>query len=143
MGALSKFLRNVAGGGLSFWCEGCREAHTVWIQGHEPNDGRPRWSWNGDVERPVFGPSVLVTGHWYTAKGAADEQAWQDAGCPEPRPKFETADTRCHTFVGCNGAQPGEITFLSDCTHALAGQVRPLAEMPAMRSRDADDASTS
>jgi hypothetical protein len=133
MGALSKYLRDVAGGGLTFWCEGCKEAHTVWV-GSGPG---PRWTWNGDAERPVFGPSVLVTGHWYTPKGEADEQAWQDAGCPEPRPKFETADTRCHTFVGCNGAQPGEIIFLGDCTHALAGQVRPLAEMPQHRSREA------
>jgi hypothetical protein len=133
MGALSKYLRNVGGGGLSFWCQGCREAHTVWV-GEGPG---PRWSWNGDVERPVFGPSVLVTGHWYTAKGAADEQAWQAAGCPQPRPKFETADTRCHTFVGCNGAQPGEIIFLGDCTHELAGQARPMAEMPAHRSSEA------
>lgn len=133
MGALSKYLRNVAGGGLTFWCQGCKEAHTVWV-GDGPG---PRWSWNGDAERPVFGPSVLVTGHWYTPKGEADEQAWQDAGCPPPRPKFETADTRCHTFVGCNGAQPGEIIFLGDCTHELAGQVLPLAEMPAMRSAEA------
>ncbi|MCL4695464.1 MAG: hypothetical protein KJ023_00155 [Burkholderiaceae bacterium] len=36
----------------------------------------------------------------------------------------------CHSFVGCNGAQPGQIVFLSDCTHALAGQVRELAPFP-------------
>ena len=34
----------------------------------------------------------------------------------------------CHSFVGCNGAQPGEIIFLPDSTHHLAGQVRPLPE---------------
>jgi hypothetical protein len=27
---------------------------------------------------------------------------------------------------------------LGDCTHALAGQVRPLAEMPALRTHDTD-----
>lgn len=133
MGQLSKYLRNVAGGGLTFWCQGCREAHTVWT-GEGPG---PRWTWNGDVEKPVFGPSVLVTGHWYTPKGEADEQAWQEAGCPAPRPAFETADTRCHTFVGCNGAQPGEIVFLSDCTHVLRGQTLPLAELPPYMSREA------
>jgi hypothetical protein len=36
----------------------------------------------------------------------------------------------CHSFIGINGAKPGEIIFLSDCTHALAGQVRPLPELP-------------
>ena len=132
MGALSKYLRNVAGGGLTFWCEGCKSAHTVWT-GEGPG---PRWGWNGDVEKPVFTPSVLVTGRDFTDKGEADFEAWHAAGCPKPAPQFEAADVRCHTFVGCNGARPGEIIFLGDCTHALAGQVRPLAEMPAMRASE-------
>lgn len=62
--------------------------------------GPGAWSWNGDREQPVLSPSVLVQGGPHL----------------------------CHSFVGCNGAQPGEIVFLSDCTHALAGQVRPLPE---------------
>lgn len=56
-----------------------------------------------------------------------------------PAPTFEAADTRCHTFVGCNGAQPGQIIYLGDCSHALAGQVRPLAEMPQPRHIDSED----
>ena len=28
---------------------------------------------------------------------------------------------RCHTWVGCNGARPGEVFFLSDCSHELKG----------------------
>lgn len=119
MAQLSKYLRSVAGGGLTFWCQGCREAHTVWVgQGHGP-----RWTWNNDADKPVFGPSVLVRG----VQPLTDEQhqAWMDgAPLPEPKPLV------CHTFVGCNGAQPGEIVFLSDCTHELAGKVMPLAELP-------------
>lgn len=133
MGALSKYLRNVAGGGLAFWCQGCKEAHVVWV-----GEGQgPRWGWNGDAERPVFTPSVRVTGRSFTAKGKADFHAWHMSGCPKPAPQFDAADTRCHTFVGCNGAQPGEIIFLSDCTHELAGQTLPLAEMPAHRGSEA------
>lgn len=132
MGALSKALRNVAGGGLTFWCQGCKEAHTIWV-GDGPG---PRWSWNGDVEAPVFGPSVLVTGRKFTEKGQADFDAWHQAGCPKPAPEFEAADMRCHTFVGCNGARPGEIIFLADCTHELAGKVLPLAEMPLYRTSE-------
>lgn len=127
MGQLSKYLRNVAGGGIAFWCEGCREAHVVWT-GAGPG---PRWSWNGDVNKPVFGPSVLVRGHHivrdaqgrWTGHWVLDEN-----GLALPRV--------CHTFVGCNGAQPGEIIYLGDCTHALAGQVRVLAEMPTFRSTE-------
>jgi hypothetical protein len=25
----------------------------------------------------------------------------------------------CHSFMSCNGAAPGQIVFLGDCTHAL------------------------
>jgi hypothetical protein len=126
MGALSSKLRNVAGGGLTFWCAGCREAHTVWV-GEGPG---PRWTWNGDVERPVFGPSVLVRG----VKRLTDERhaAWmRGEPLPEPVPQI------CHTFVGCNGAQPGEIVYLSDCTHELAGKVIPLPDMPSYRGSEA------
>ena len=46
MGALSIYLRNVAGGGLTFWCPGCKEVHTVW---HGEGPG-PRWGWNGSAD---------------------------------------------------------------------------------------------
>lgn len=126
MAQISKYLRDVAGGGLSFWCQGCRKAHTVWV-GEGPG---PRWTWNGDVEKPVFGPSVLVQG----VKRLTDEQ---HAAFMRGEPLPEPTPLRCHTFVGCNGAQPGEIIFLSDCTHELAGTVQPLAELPPYMSRDA------
>ena len=119
MAQLSNHLRSVAGGGLTYWCQGCQEAHTVWT-GDGPG---PRWTWNGDVDKPVFGPSVLVQG----VKRLTDEQhAAYMRGEPLPEP----VPLRCHTFVGCNGAKPGEVIFLSDCTHNLAGQVLPLPELP-------------
>jgi hypothetical protein len=128
MGALSKYLRDVAGGGLTFWCQGCKEAHTVWVGA----GSGPRWSWNGDVEKPVFGPSVLVTYHRGEPPVTPENLAEYKAN-PWPQKKVEH---RCHTFVGCNGAKPGEIIFLSDCTHELAGKVMPLAEMPVMVQSD-------
>lgn len=125
MAQISKYLRNVAGGGLTFWCQGCREAHTVWT-GQGPG---PRWTWNGDVERPVFGPSVLVRG----LQALRDERGrW--TGEYRRGADGHPLQQVCHTFVGCNGAQPGEIIFLGDCTHELAGKVLPLAELPAYLS---------
>ncbi len=59
----------------------------------------PSWEFNGDYDRPTFQPSVLVT--------------W---GPPENRAKHV-----CHSFV-----TEGQIQFLGDCTHALAGQTVPL-----------------
>lgn len=107
MSAISSKLRrwaNPANGeeGLTYWCEGCQCAHGIRTK------GASAWGWNGDTEKPVFTPSVLTT--------------WTEGS--------QHIEKRCHTFVGCNGAQPGEVIFLSDCTHSLAGQIRPFAELP-------------
>lgn len=94
--------------GLVYWCQGCKASHSIRTVGPHA------WSWNGDVDRPVFGPSVLVT--YRPGDGGARE--------PDDPPE------RCHTFVGCNGAQPGEVIFLADCSHELAGTVQPFPDLP-------------
>lgn len=120
---ISKKLRSIAGNGLMYWCQGCEQAHTIVY-------GAGGWSWNGDVDRPVFSPSVLVRGRNFTPAGRTEYEKWYAAGCPSPAPTFESRETVCHTFIGCNGAQPGQVIFLSDCTHALAGQVAELPDLP-------------
>lgn len=56
---MEKILREVQhnGGGpdLVFWCPGCKCGHGVWTTGE-----RKRWSFNGDMEKPTFDPSVLI-----------------------------------------------------------------------------------
>ena len=108
--------------GLHYWCQGCDSAHMI------KTKGNGAWGWNGDVENPVFTPSVLVT---YPANPDAEEQF-----------KEWRTERRCHTFVGCNGAQPGEVIFLGDCTHALAGQVLPLPDLPAYMQDHNEDSKT-
>lgn len=105
MSALSPILRDVEGGGLNFWCPGCNGVHGIRV-----GDGPwPRWGWNGDVRRPTFTPSILVrTGR------ALDPTFEPEAGDP---PEV------CHSFV-----TDGRIQFLSDCTHAMAGQTVDLPE---------------
>lgn len=112
MAAISKVLRNVEGGRLTFWCPGCDRRHTVAVGEGPP----PRWGWDGSVDRPTFTPSVLVEG---VHKLTDDECAAYMRGdaLPEPRP------FRCHSFV-----TDGQIQFLGDCTHALAGKTVPLPE---------------
>lgn len=90
MGALSTILRSVAGDRLMFWCPGCDAAHAVHI-GSRPG---PRWSYNGNPNKPTFTPSILVN------------PGGETPGIPV-----------CHSFV-----TDGRIQFLSDCTHHLAGQ---------------------
>jgi hypothetical protein len=94
--------------GVRFWCQGCNVSHSLRTVGPAP-----RWAWNGDMELPVFGPSIL-------------------SRCDIPDGKREPDDPAavCHSFVGCNGARPGEIIFLSDSTHGLAGSVQPLLDFP-------------
>ena len=60
-------------------------------------DGTCLWGWNGDWHKTTFTPSILVT------CGPNDEG-------------------RCHSFV-----RDGNIQFLSDCNHALAGKTVPVA----------------
>lgn len=106
MAQLSRFLRSwhdpaTGREGLTYACVHCG-AHTICTK------GAGAWGWNGDIEKPVFTPSVLLH----------REQT-------EHHPRYV-----CHSFVGCNGAQPGEVVYLSDCTHDLAGQVVPFPELP-------------
>ncbi|TAA42479.1 DUF6527 family protein [Pseudoxanthomonas winnipegensis] len=81
---------------VSFKCPGCGLHHTLSVG---PSD-RPRWDWNGSMERPTFSPSILASMPWGQGKV----------------PKV------CHSFV-----RDGQIEFLGDCTHALAGKTVALA----------------
>jgi len=103
-------------GTLLFWCPGCDEPHGIGVR----DSGRPRpvWDWNGSLEAPTATPSILVQSTVMTEKGKAEYEAWAEAGCPGPSPRtFETVPRVCHSYL-----VDGRIQFLSDCTHALAGQ---------------------
>lgn len=120
MSQLSPILRDTEDNGLMFWCPGCKSAHR--IQHGAGSD--PRWGWNADGLKPTFTPSVLVrTGHYIP--GYDPEHCWCtfNAAHPDETPDFECSI--CHSFV-----TDGRIQFLSDCTHALAGQTVDLPEWP-------------
>jgi len=121
MGAISKVLRSVEGGGLLFRCPGCNEGHMI-RHGEGPG---PRWTWNGNAEKPTFTPSVLVW--WEEPANIGDVQALRrdieaararkEAGATGDEAKIPQVSKRCHSFV-----TDGRIQFLSDCTHEMAGQ---------------------
>jgi hypothetical protein len=81
-----------------FRCPGCEGNHMI----DSRTDGKqPSWDFNGDAERPTFSPSILVTCNF-----------------PESVPEgVRRVPDVCHSFV-----RDGQIQYLSDCTHALAGQ---------------------
>jgi hypothetical protein len=104
MSALSRILRDAENNMLMFWCPGCDSAHGVRIGAGEG----PRWLWNGDVEKPTFSPSLLVRyEHWVPPH-------IHGQAAPEKQTKVTEV---CHSFI-----KDGRIQFLSDCTHAFAGQ---------------------
>jgi hypothetical protein len=111
MARLSSKLRSAEGGHIMFWCPGCDGAHMVGV-GEGPG---PRWGYNGNPDAPTFTPSVLVKG---TVPITDDERDRIMAG-----EKIEPVPTVCHSFL-----TNGQIQFLGDCTHALAGQTVPLPD---------------
>lgn len=131
MGLLSRKLRSWATSdglrsGVSYWCQGCKQTHAITLKAPP---GESMWSWNGDVIKPVFSPSVVVrTGHHASFWKQGDD-CWCKYNEEHPN-DADVVCTICHTFVGCNGAQPGEVIFLSDSTHELKGTVQPFPDLP-------------
>lgn len=79
--------------GYQFKCPGCGGEHSVSIHPHYNQDGSS-WHFDGNLYAPTFSPSILE------------------------RTRFtgDRADRVCHSYV-----TGGEIRFLTDCTHELAG----------------------
>lgn len=61
---------------------------------------KPRWSFSGSLDRPTFSPSLLV------------------------RYPYAHEQRVCHSFI-----VNGQWQFLSDCTHALAGQTVDMVDV--------------
>ncbi|WP_145201437.1 DUF6527 family protein [Sphingobium sp. B2] len=89
---------------LAFRCPGCNAQHVCSV------NGANTWQWNGSLDLPTLSPSVLIT---YNGPDAG-----QDRGDGKNAPPAV-----CHSFV-----TDGRIQFLTDCTHALAGQTVDIPE---------------
>ena len=81
-----------------FECPGCGCLHGVWTYDW---DG-PKWSFNGDVDKPTFKPSIRV--RWTYG--------------------VDRIEHVCHAYV-----REGRIEFLNDCTHSLAGKTIELPDL--------------
>jgi hypothetical protein len=99
-------IRKTDDGRHLFYCEGCRMLHGV-------ND---TWTFNGDFEKPTFSPSILVRG---TQPITDEEHDLIMAG-----KHVEPRQFVCHSFV-----TDGDIQYLNDCTHVLAGQTVDLKDI--------------
>lgn len=114
-------LRVSEGGRVAFRCPGCGDVHSIPV-GEGPG---PRWGFNGDYERPTFTPSVLVRSGHFTERHQPGSDCWctycADDKADGLPPGFSCY--LCHSFV-----TDGQIQFLGDCSHALAGQTVPLPD---------------
>lgn len=108
MGQVSAFLRR-AGNGHTHWCPGCEEPHLI------PDS----WSFDGNLEKPTFNPSVKIT----SKKRNIVDGKWI-GGWPRDS-AGNLIDQCCHYHL-----HAGELKFCGDCTHQLNGQTVPLPELP-------------
>lgn len=99
------------------WCQACDQLHGVWVN-EQPQDTKekPRWTFNGSMERPTFEPSVRVFSNY-------DEN---DVKLPNNGER-----TLCHYFV-----RDGMIDYCGDSPHAYKGQKVPLKDIPPGWFRD-------
>jgi hypothetical protein len=100
---------------LIFWCPGCQEHHFF----------DSRWEFNGDMVKPTFAPSLLTR----FVKIPPRDPATDDFPRGEDGEYLKDASGRlagakdmvCHIFV-----RNGQIEYLGDCTHDMAGKTVPM-----------------
>lgn len=118
-------LRVIEGGLVAFYCPGCKQYHAIPVNG----SGHPMWTFNNNYEKPTFSPSVLVTGGHYMPNHTG--RCWCDYNKEHPDDPVLDGCFRCHSFV-----TDGKIQYLSDCTHALAGQTVDLIDPDELEGND-------
>lgn len=97
--------------GYAHWCPGCKHAHTIYVTA----PGGYNWTFNGDIEKPTFTPSLR---HFWPAQPNRTDP---DGTVHPARPE----ETRCHYFI-----TDGQIIFCDDSKkHDLRGS-HPLPECP-------------
>ncbi len=67
-----------------------------------PHGFNDTWTFDGNMESPTVSPSLLTR-----------------------MPRGDDPEVVCHLFL-----RNGMLEYLSDCTHALAGQTIPLPDLP-------------
>lgn len=85
----------------------------------------PKWEFNGNIERPTFTPSLLITTGHYTSRHKPGDECWCTYNLNNPDEPSPFRCSRCHLFL-----TDGQLRFLEDCTHELKGQTIPLPEIP-------------
>lgn len=67
---LTEKLRDSGDGLLLHWCPGCESLHVINVK--ENNPPLPTWTWNNDIHKPTFSPSVNIVSnkcHYFIIDG--------------------------------------------------------------------------
>ena len=96
----------------TIFCPACKMEHMIKI---------PPWTFNGNVEKPTFGGSILAR---YVKILPEGEAMIERGEYPPKGQSFPHTDEVCHSLVS-----DGKIQFLGDCTHAMKGQTVDLPDL--------------
>ena len=101
-----------------FYCPGCRCGHWFSTTGNTPNNTNtgPKWTWNGDREKPTVRASILVR-RFQNPPGDPSKWTFENGKAVGGK------NIICHSFI-----TDGKIQFLNDCTHDLKGQTVDLPD---------------
>ncbi len=118
--AKAKYLHNdlYPQGFVGIMCPGCGHVHALSVQQME--SGRPVWGFNDDMDKQTFTPSLKVSTGIYVP----GHEDWRKKIPLDDQEDYIKNSSICHSFI-----TNGRIQFLSDCTHALAGQTVDLPEL--------------
>lgn len=116
----------VESGRYGFLCPGCGDWHWIPTATEDLLFAPAKWGFNGDLQSPTFTPSLLVrSGHY--VPNYKSQTCWCTYNKEQIEKGEEPADVECyicHSFI-----RNGNIEFLSDCTHKLAGKQIELPEI--------------
>lgn len=102
---MARIFEHLNNDSLTIFCPACKCGHTI----------NKTWQFDGNKDMPTISPSILVT--WAANPNASEEFK-------------EYRNTRvCHSYV-----RNGQIEFLSDCTHHLAGKIVDLPDIESLEN---------
>lgn len=107
--------------GYAFYCPGCKHTHHINTRKDPNHPNGHVWEFDGNLEKPTFAPSLLV--RWTMHEPPVTPENYdQYKANPWEQTKVEKV---CHSFI-----RSGQIQFLTDCTHELAGKTVDIPPHP-------------
>lgn len=160
MSAVARLLTSEHGKQVWTWCPGCDSMHPFTVESDGQLNSGTTWSWDGNLERPTFSPSLLCYGAVHLCEGEHPPAICADPdGCGQLNHRIGhevagvltwrfrdgvpddagpdvyghgTPHTRAPAWGDCHSfLKDGCWQFLGDSAHHLAGQTVDMVPLPA------------